>query len=124
MNCIIYSVTSGDILKTYSGPEQFLKMQYDTGTHDYVVGELPHWEHFIESGKLVEFAEQNTYLDGHVLKSLPDSCTIKINCQAYEATGPEVELNFDQYGEYEIAILAYKYKRKDFKIDYQPPSTV
>lgn len=120
MKYIVYDIASGDIVKTYSGPESFLAMQYDAEKQACIAGGLPSWKYYVENGKLVEFVEQNTYLDGLTLRSLPDNCTIKINCQSYEATGPDVALDFDQYGEYEITVLADRYYRKDFKIDYQP----
>ena len=79
---VIYFKTTGEIVRTYSGPDEFMSMQYDDEIESCIEGAIPTFDYYVDANQIISKLIQNTMYDEqtHTLHNLPVPCVIQINC--------------------------------------------
>lgn len=109
-NYIIYSETSGRIVRCMSCPATMIEIQCAGDElyteHDMVDDNL----YYILGGEIAPRPDFPVSISGNILSGVPEATIVTIEGQAYTADGSDIEFEPTSPGTYEISLQRFPYR--------------
>jgi hypothetical protein len=113
MIAVIYTIATGQILRTVACPAEMLALQFKAETEGCLENEQADDAlSYVLDGTITprpEFAETIT---GTTISNLPNPTTIKTNGQTYTVPDGTAELTYSQPGTYRVRLAGFPYQDK------------
>lgn len=117
MNVVIYKISSGEILRCVTCPEDMVTFQYNSETESFIEHDrVDDAVFYILSGMIEPRPEFEEVISGTVISNLPVPTTVIANGVSTVVSDGEADLEFDQSGTYLVQLYSFPYVEKTVEV--------